>query len=66
LDDRGIPGCFVITTEFVDAAATQAQALGFEPGIVWAPHPVQNRTKEELTQIAVDIVDDVLEMLISD
>jgi len=66
LDDRGIPGCFVITTEFFDAAEAQSLALGFEPGIVWAPHPIQNRTQEELAQIAADVVDAVLAMLISD
>jgi hypothetical protein len=56
----------VITTEFQHAAQVQSQALGFEPGIVWAPHPVQNRTSEELSQLAEDLVDDVLAMLVSD
>ena len=54
-----------MTTEFEDAAAMQAQALGFEPGIVWAPHPIQNRTTAELEQIASDLVDDILAMLVS-
>ena len=44
----------------------QSQALGFEPGIVWATHPIQNRTLEELSKIAEDLVDDVLSMLVSD
>jgi len=56
----------VITTEFQHAAEVQSKALGFEPGIVWAPHPIQNRTSEELSQIAEDLVDDVLAMLVSD
>ena len=42
----------------------QSQALGFEPAIVWAPHPIQNRTGEELRQIAVELVDDVMAMLV--
>ena len=56
----------MITTEFVNAAEAQSLALGFEPGIVWAPHPIQNRTQKELAQIAEDVVDDVLAMLVSD
>jgi len=44
----------------------QSQALGFVPGIVYAPHPIQNRTEEELKLIAADLVDDVLAMLVSD
>ena len=66
MDDRGIPGCFIITTEFVEAAEVQSQALGFVPGIVYAPHPIQNRTEEELKLIAADLVNDVLAMLVSD
>ncbi|MDA0656233.1 MAG: hypothetical protein O2912_07510 [Proteobacteria bacterium] len=54
-----------MTTEFRDAAEFQSKALGFEPGIVWAPHPIQNRTEEELSQIAQDVLEDVLAMLVS-
>jgi hypothetical protein len=43
----------------------QSQALGFEPAIVWAPHPVQNRTSKELSQFAENLVDGVLAMLVS-
>ena len=66
LDERGIPGCFVVTTEFEDAAETQSQALGFEPAIVWAPHPIQNRTEDELAAIAEQLVDKVLAKLVSE
>jgi hypothetical protein len=65
LDERGIPGCFVVTTEFREAAALQSRALGFDAGIVWAPHPIQNRTSEELGQIAADLVDEILAMIVS-
>jgi hypothetical protein len=43
----------VATTAFTDAAKAQSDALGFSPAIVWIPHPVQNRTDEEL-QAAAD------------
>ncbi|MBT3767785.1 MAG: hypothetical protein HOJ67_19215 [Rhodospirillaceae bacterium] len=54
-----------MTTEFKDAAAIQSKALGFEPGILWMPHPVQNRTPEELKQIAADSVAGILKMITS-
>ncbi len=63
LDQRGVPGVMVATTEFQEAAAAQSNALGFEPAIVWVPHPIQNRSAEELQQIAVEALEPILEML---
>ena len=44
----------VVTTEFRDAAEAQCDALGLEPAIVYLPHPIQNRTTEELHRLADD------------
>lgn len=63
LDARGIPGVSVVTTGFTDAVATQSQALGFDPAIVYVPHPIQNRTAEELDRIADDAVESALALL---
>jgi len=52
LERRGIPGVFVATTEFVDAAAAQAAALGGEPARVFVPHPIQDRTADEVRALA--------------
>jgi hypothetical protein len=52
LDARGIPGVNIVTTAFADAAEAQSDALGFSPGIVYVPHPVQNRTRAELHALA--------------
>ena len=52
LDGRGIPGVSIVTREFADAVDVQATALGFDPAIVYVPHPIQNRTQEELARIA--------------
>lgn len=65
LDGRGIPGVSVVTTEFKDAISAQSLALGFEPAIVYVPHPIQNRTAEELRQIADDIIAPALAMMSS-
>ena len=49
-DSRGIPGVSVVTTGFTDAVEAQSKALGFEPAVLYVPHPIQNRTAEELEQ----------------
>ena len=63
LDARGIPGCFVVTTEFERAAEAQSRSIGFEPAIVWVPHPIQNRTAEELERLAEESVAPILAAL---
>ncbi len=63
LDGRGIPGVSVVTQEFADAVEVQAKALGFDPAVVYVPHPIQNRTAEELARIADEAVGPVLELL---
>ena len=52
LDERGVPGVMIATTAFREAAAAQSKSLGYEPAIVWVPHPIQNRTDEEIRAIA--------------
>jgi len=52
LEARGIPGVFVATTQFVEAAASQARSLGGEPSAVFVQHPIQDRTDPEIVAIA--------------
>jgi hypothetical protein len=52
-----------VTREFADAVAVQANALGFEPAVVYVPHPVQNRTRDELACMADEALDSVLKLL---
>ena len=65
LDARGIPGVSVVTTGFTDAVAAQSQALGFEPAVVYVPHPIQNRTAAELDQIADEAIEAALALLVT-
>ena len=53
LERRGVPGVFVASAEFVDAATAQSTALGF-PGVarVFTPHPIQDRTDDEMRAYA--------------
>lgn len=62
-DSRGIPGVSIITTEFRDAVEVQSRALGFEPAVQFVPHPIQNRTGDELKKIADEVVDRALKQL---
>ena len=62
-DERGIPGVSVVTTGFTDAVEVQSKAIGFEPAVVFTPHPIQNRTADELKKIADDVVAPVLKLL---
>jgi hypothetical protein len=63
LDSRGVPGVNMVTTEFRGAADAQSQALGFEPAIVWVPHPIQNRTPAELAALADHAIEPLLASL---
>ncbi len=47
-----MPGVFVATVEFVDGARAQGEALGFEPAAVYLPHPIQDRTDDEMVALA--------------
>jgi hypothetical protein len=63
LDARGIPGISVVTTGFTQAVSAQSQALGFEPAVLYVPHPIQNRTAAELNKIADDAIGPALQLL---
>ncbi len=53
----------IATTAFEQAAEAQAAALGFQPGIVYVPHPIQDRTDEEIRAIADAAMEPVLRMI---
>lgn len=65
-DAKGLPGVSIVTTEFRDAVAVQSRALGFEPAVVYVPHPVQNRTAEELAAVADAVLEPALACLVSE
>ena len=64
LEDRGIPGVFVASQEFVSAADAQQKALGVALDRVFVPHPIQDRTDDEMRAIADDHVDAILAALL--
>jgi hypothetical protein len=52
IEAAGIPIVFVASTEFVEAADAQSRALGADPARVFLPHPIQDRTDDELRALA--------------
>ena len=66
LESRGIPSGFVASTEFIDAASAQAKSLGIQPASVFVPHPIQDRTDEEMVQLALDAINDIVAMIHSE
>jgi hypothetical protein len=61
LETRGVPGVFVASAQFVDAAIAQSTALGF-PTVarVFTPHPIQDRTDEEMISYADAAIDEIV------
>ena len=60
LETRGTPGVVVASSEFVEAAESQAQALGLDARRVFVPHPIQDRTDDEMRALADAAVDEIL------
>jgi hypothetical protein len=59
----GRPAVFVASTEFVEAARAQSDALGFDPAAVFVPHPIQDRTDDEMRALADAALAEILENL---
>jgi hypothetical protein len=64
LEGLGVPTVFVASTEFVTGADAQAKALGADPARVFVPHPIQDRTDDEMRALADDAVDELLAHLV--
>ena len=52
LERRGVVGVFLASESFAEAARKQGEALGFAAPYVLVPHPVQDRTDDELVAVA--------------
>ncbi len=65
LDNLGIPGVNVLTTEFRQAFEQQCSKIGFDGASVYTPHPVLNRTTEEIHGFADLVFDEILAAIVS-
>jgi hypothetical protein len=52
LEGRGLVGVFLASTEFEQAALAQSRARGFPAPVVLVPHPIQDRTDDEMRALA--------------
>ncbi len=63
-EDHGIPTATVISSEFVNAARAQAEALGARDyRTVVVPHPIQPLTREEVQVLADKAYDEIVRRL---
>lgn len=53
----------VASREFVVAAEAQARALGADPARVFVPHPIQDRTDDEIRALADAALEEILRAL---
>jgi hypothetical protein len=65
LEGRGIPGVFVASTEFAEAADAQAKALGFPAAAIYVPHPIQDRTDQEMRDLADGAVNAIIAAVVA-
>ena len=63
LERRGVPSAFVASSELIDAADTQRAALGSSVRGVFVPHPIQDRTDDEMVALADAAVAELIEAL---
>jgi hypothetical protein len=61
LELRGLPGVFVASREFVTAAEAQSRSLGYSAmARVFTPHPIQDRTDDEMRAYADAAFDEII------
>lgn len=64
LEQRGIPAMFIASDQFIDAAEKQSASLGFPAAArVFTPHPIQDRTDDEMLTYADVAFDQILDTL---
>ena len=61
---EGRPAVFVASTEFIEAAQAQSEALGFNPAAVYVPHPIQDRSDAEIRALADAALEEIVSKLI--
>ena len=65
LESRGLPSGFVASCEFEQAADAQGKSLGIKPARVFVPHPIQDRTDEEMADIAKTAINEVTALILN-
>jgi alkanesulfonate monooxygenase SsuD/methylene tetrahydromethanopterin reductase-like flavin-dependent oxidoreductase (luciferase family) len=59
----GVPAVSIASSEFRDAAASQARALGMDARCCFVRHPIQDRTDAEMSELADEVYAEVVAAL---
>ena len=65
LEGQGVPGVFIASDVFEDGAVRQATALGADPAAVYIPHPIQDRSDDEMVALADAAFGEIVDRLIA-
>ena len=65
IEIHGVPTVYVSTVEFTDACDRQESALGASLARVLVEHPIQDRTDEEMLDIAERAFEELVAGLVS-
>ena len=63
LEDLGVVSVGIASTEFIEAAAAQNRSLGYDPAVVFVPHPIQDRSDEEMRALADRALEGIIHAL---
>jgi alkanesulfonate monooxygenase SsuD/methylene tetrahydromethanopterin reductase-like flavin-dependent oxidoreductase (luciferase family) len=64
LEDLGVVSVAIASTEFREAAKAQNRSLGYDPAVIFVPHPIQDRTDEEMRTLADTAFDSIVRSLV--
>ena len=53
----------IASSEFRQAADAQNRSLGYDPAVIFVPHPIQDRTDDEMRVLADDALESILKSL---
>jgi alkanesulfonate monooxygenase SsuD/methylene tetrahydromethanopterin reductase-like flavin-dependent oxidoreductase (luciferase family) len=63
LEDLGVVAVAIASSEFRQAADAQNRSLGYNPAVIFVPHPIQDRTDDEMRALADDALESILKSL---
>ena len=60
LEERGVVGVGIASTEFFQAAVAQNKSLGYDTAVIYVEHPIQDRTDAEMREIAEHALEEIV------
>jgi len=63
LEDLGVVAVAIASSAFRQAADAQNRSLGYDPAVIFVPHPSQDATDDEMSGLADDALESILKSL---